>query len=288
MVGWHVENFPSQGRDHALWSRGEGTPLLLVHGSLSSHRFWHPLAARLPAGMRMLAPDLAGYGKSAPLPPHCSALHADQSLLVALLDAAGAPTDVVAHSYGGAVALMAAMQRPHRVRSLTLVEPTLFPLLRAAGDWQAYRRAAALTDGVAAAMRRDDADAALDAFLRHWLPPWSRWLIPARARKSLLRGVPRLLREVESIHHWHPPLDALSALPVPVQFIAGTRTRAPLDALAALLREQCPHWLHTRVSGAGHFLPLTHAPALARCLGDWLQAPAQTVERSTRSPLVLT
>lgn len=253
-----------------MWSHGEGRPLLLIHGSLASHRFWHRLVAALGSEVCAVAPDLAGYGKSTALPDNASALDSDRALIVELLERIGAPVDVVAHSYGGAAALMAVLQCPRHVRSLTLVEPTLFPLLRAGGDWQNYRRATALTEGVAAAMRAGDRERALDGFLSHWLPPLSRWLLPAAARKSLLRHTPRLLREVETIDQWCPDFDALRSLPVPVLLMAGSRMRAPMRGIVELLGEQCPHWRQAHISGAGHFAPVSHPRAVAACLADWL------------------
>ncbi|HEX4672823.1 MAG TPA: alpha/beta fold hydrolase, partial [Solirubrobacteraceae bacterium] len=48
----------------------DGPPVLLVHGYPESSYMWHhALAALGEAGMRAIAPDLAGYGDSEPDPP---------------------------------------------------------------------------------------------------------------------------------------------------------------------------------------------------------------------------
>ncbi|MEV1109989.1 alpha/beta hydrolase [Micromonospora sp. NPDC049751] len=46
----------------------DGTPLLLVHGNCSSSLFWEPLIRRLPPTLRVVAPDLRGFGDSATAP----------------------------------------------------------------------------------------------------------------------------------------------------------------------------------------------------------------------------
>jgi pimeloyl-ACP methyl ester carboxylesterase len=57
-----------------------GDPVLLVHGFPQSSYMWAPVVAALAAsGRRAIAPDLSGYGDSAPDPPgtwerHVSAL----------------------------------------------------------------------------------------------------------------------------------------------------------------------------------------------------------------------
>src|SRR5690349_15588330 len=40
----------------------DGTPVLLIHGNCSSAAFWEPLTRHLPPNLRLIAPDLRGYG----------------------------------------------------------------------------------------------------------------------------------------------------------------------------------------------------------------------------------
>jgi pimeloyl-ACP methyl ester carboxylesterase len=44
--------------------------------------------------------------------------------------------DLVAHSYGGIAAILAAARAPERVRSLTLFEPAAYSLARGAPGWR--------------------------------------------------------------------------------------------------------------------------------------------------------
>src|SRR3954447_7025250 len=46
----------------------DGTPVLLVHGNCSSAAFWVPLVRHLPPTLRLVAPDLRGYGRSETAP----------------------------------------------------------------------------------------------------------------------------------------------------------------------------------------------------------------------------
>jgi pimeloyl-ACP methyl ester carboxylesterase len=97
------------------WERGEGPPLLLIHGFGGAAWNFSELAPLLP-GRRLLIPDLPGHGASTPLPASASlAGYAD-----ALAETLPGPVDVLGHSLGGVVALRLAERRPDLVRSIVL------------------------------------------------------------------------------------------------------------------------------------------------------------------------
>jgi haloacetate dehalogenase len=45
-------------------SKGDGTPLLLIHGHPETHVNWHKIASQLAANYTVILPDLGGYGDS--------------------------------------------------------------------------------------------------------------------------------------------------------------------------------------------------------------------------------
>jgi len=81
------------------WERGDGPPLLLIHGYGGAAWNFSELAPLL-RGRRLLIPDLPGHGASTPLPASASlAGYAD-----ALAATLPGPVDVLGHSLGGVVA----------------------------------------------------------------------------------------------------------------------------------------------------------------------------------------
>lgn len=101
--------------------RGEGPPVLLVHGYPLSGRLWDGVAARLEDDYRLIIPDLRGHGASEAA---ASASMEEQARdLMAVLDAAGVdgPVVLVGMSMGGYVALAFCRLFPERVRALALV-----------------------------------------------------------------------------------------------------------------------------------------------------------------------
>lgn len=105
-----------------IWeTQDEDAPTaLLVHGVTASHRSWQLVAEQLP-GVRLVAPDLRGRGRSHPDGAAGLDAHADD--LAAVLDHLGIDQAVVVgHSMGAFVGLVLADRHPDRVRRLLLVD----------------------------------------------------------------------------------------------------------------------------------------------------------------------
>jgi non-heme chloroperoxidase len=104
-----------------------GQIVLFLHGYSDSSFSASPLGAHVPPGVRLVAPDQRGHGRSDR--PHdgydMATLAADAT---ALLDTLGcARATVVGHSMGGLVAQRLAIDAPARVASLVLVDTAAAP-----------------------------------------------------------------------------------------------------------------------------------------------------------------
>ena len=111
---------------------GAGPGVVCIHANASSSSQWRGLMDQLAATHRVLAPDSYGAGKSPQWPSdRIITLRDEAELLEPVFERAGSPLILVGHSYGAAVALIAALRRPQRVRALALYEPTLFALVDA-------------------------------------------------------------------------------------------------------------------------------------------------------------
>ena len=87
---------------------GTGPTLVLVHGLGGSHVNWLAVAPVLARRARVLAVDLAGFGRT-PLGERSADVHANRVLLDRFLDAVAAgPAVLVGNSMGGLVAMMEA------------------------------------------------------------------------------------------------------------------------------------------------------------------------------------
>jgi pimeloyl-ACP methyl ester carboxylesterase len=132
-----LRGFDLYGQNLAYVDTGDGPPVVLVHGLMSSHATWNGQIDRLAAAHRVLAPDLPGHGESDKglgdysLSAHAAAIRD----LIDHLDIER--VTLVGHSLGGGVAMQFAYLFPDRMSRLVLVSSGGFgreisPALRAA------------------------------------------------------------------------------------------------------------------------------------------------------------
>jgi pimeloyl-ACP methyl ester carboxylesterase len=103
---------------------GSGPPVLLIHGLLGSSANWRDVIPALAQHSSVYAIDLLNMGRSQRIGGIDPRLRATARRIIAVMDALHlAQADIVAHSHGGAVALMLAALHPRRVRRLILFAP---------------------------------------------------------------------------------------------------------------------------------------------------------------------
>jgi pimeloyl-ACP methyl ester carboxylesterase len=246
--------------DIAYTDAGLGDAVLAVHGSASSRRVWRPLAVRLAARYRVVAPDLVGYGESTPWRAGLRAT--DVEVVTTFARELGAPLHLVGHSYGGALALRAALALGHRVASLTLVEPAAFEVLGQSGDRAAFAEIEAVASRHVELAAEGDLAACADHFMGYWIGAAVWAGMPAETRARLVATMPKIAAEFRLLFRSAERLDGIRRLRVPTLILRGTHTtraaRAVTERLAALM----PNAELAEIAGAGHMLVTTHADAV--------------------------
>src|SRR4051794_20031271 len=101
--------------------RGEGEPLVLMHGGLVDARFFDKNIDALAAHFRVFTPERRGHGHTPDVDgPITYGVMAQDT--IAFLDAVvGEPAHLVGHSDGAMVAMLVAMRRPDLARDLVIV-----------------------------------------------------------------------------------------------------------------------------------------------------------------------
>ncbi|MGI8748850.1 MAG: alpha/beta fold hydrolase [Deinococcus sp.] len=247
--------------DAGLSQAGNGPPLLLLHGNGDEADSWRRVLPGLSRHSRVVAPDLPGFGRSAP--QGAGGLEALSGAVVRLLeelDLGG--VRLVGSSLGAAVAVLVALAAPGRVAGLVLVggglphqfgagaSPLLAPGvgeafyngLREQGQEAAYatlRGFYADLGGLPAEER---------AFLRErvWARVWSD-----RQRDAFLAAL-RSLGAAE-------PLDPARLAGMPLRLIWGERDAVVPLRVAHELRSALPQARLSVIPGAGH-LPQQERP----------------------------
>lgn len=252
----------------AVLAAGSGPPVLLLHGSASSAAMWAPVIHALKPRFRLIAPDLIGYGRTDPWPEgHEFRLDDELRLIEPLIEHQPGGAHVVAHSYGGVVALALARAGRVGIRSLTLIEPVAFDILR--DDPQAWAEAERFSRGFAE--RIGDAEAAMRHFVDYWSSAGTWESMDEGSRALMRRAAGKIVLEFEAVFA-DPGLDCLRALALPVRLIAGDKSPLPVRRIAAILAERLPSATLRVIEGANHLLPSTHHRVLSEMLMETLGA----------------
>lgn len=106
------------------WGPPDARPVLLVHATGFHARCWDRTVAALPDGLRVVAVDMRGHGRSDKLPPYgWQTFGSDLEAFVVALGLQGAIA--VGHSMGGHCVTQVAARRPQAFERLLLVDPVI-------------------------------------------------------------------------------------------------------------------------------------------------------------------
>lgn len=257
----------------ALDDRGDGAPLVLIHGLATTRVIWRRVVPLLMHGRRVVTLDVPGFGDSPPAGDGFD-LHIVAARVAAAVDAAGVPRpfDLVGHSMGAAVALTLAARDPGAVGRVVLVAPAGLRTMPV-GVARAFGAGAT----AAIPVRRRLAGLA-DR-------PWGRRILmspgtaepeklpPAEVRAMLdaSRGATRIAQALATVAS-ADLRPTVRDLPVALGAIWGAGDRIiPAGGIETLLALR-PEVPIVRIERAGHIPMMERPPAFAEALVDLLEA----------------
>ena len=251
---------------------GTGPGVVCTHANASNSGQWRALMDLLAPKFRVLAPDLYDSGKSPQWPSdRVIRLQDEVALIEPVLTRAGSPLALVGHSYGAAVALIAAMANPGRVRALALYEPTLFSLLDA--EAPPPNEADGIRNTVAAASNALDAgnqDAAAKHFIDYWMGPDAWKQTPEQRKPPIAASMKNVRRWAHALFTEPTPLEAFRTLHVPVLYMVGKRSRRSARGVARLLTNALPQVEVVEFEDLGHMGPVTHPDPVNEVIARFL------------------
>ena len=252
----------------AVEVRGEGVPVLFVHGFPFDRTMWRHQLATL-SRVRRIAPDLRGVGGSGAPPAadeYSLARYADD--LVAVLDALGVRQAVLCGlSMGGYVIFELLRRHPGRVKAMILADTK-----PQADSAEAKRGREELTQ----VAQREGQDAVIERLLPRLLAPATQATQPkvaGQVREMARRwSVPGLVGALRTLRDRPDSTETLRGVRVPTLVLVGSDDEiAPPDTARAMARLIPEAQCHV-VPAAGHIAPLEQPLATSRLLADFLRA----------------
>jgi pimeloyl-ACP methyl ester carboxylesterase len=228
---------------------GAGAPVMLLHAGVADRTMWSEhLGALADAGLRVVAPDLPGFGEA----PAAREQDAPWVDAVETLEALGIErAHLVGNSLGGLVAQRIAVVAPERVRSLVLISsgaPGIEPSPELEAAWSAEE----------SALEAGDIEAAVAAVLDAWTLPDAPAELRVRVSEMQRRAFELQLGVEASLAH--DPLeedpDALARILAPALVLAGEHDMRDFHLAAEALTGTLPNARRDVIEGAGHLAPL--------------------------------
>lgn len=294
-----VTEIPSRRRK---MPSGDQIPNVFIHGLAASSAFWYGAGAQV---FSVLGPsllyDLRGHGRSeAPDAGYAVPDMVDD--LIGLLDHFGyARVNLVSHSFGGMIALLAAVRHPDRVASLTLADVRVRPLqtkiaIKAAKLPTGLKRklesvgidpktVGGTDDGInyLSAVARiqvaagDQANDILTAIYKHK----TLFKSANNARKWIrLSENPKIVADLQD-HSSFRAAD-LRRLSLPMLIMVGAKS--PTVNSARALHQICPHARYHEVPDLGHFFPVSSPRNFVRPTLRFLRASNRGDARLLKAP----
>ncbi len=257
---------------------GEGDPVFLIHGASSHIGTWKPtIIPMLKDQFRVAAYDRPGMGYTADRPADSDTLALQARVAADVIEQLGLEKPiVVAHSWGGAVALRLALDRPDLVSGLVLIAPVAYEWPGGV-DWYNYWSANPLSGWLFNnVVAQPFAGAAVSDGMRGAFTPNTPpegWL---EAAEVSLAARPQSLRaNGEDLVAAKREVTAQQAryadIKIPVAILVGDSDRVVSPTIHAMkLAQTLPNARIDVVAGAGH-LPQEIAPERFRKLFDWVR-----------------
>ncbi len=253
---------------------GDGFPALFIHGSgpgVSAWANWRLVMPALSERLRVIAPDMAGFGFS----ERPAGIRYDLDTWVAqaigLLDALGLEqADVVGNSFGGALALAMAIRHPQRVRRLVLMGSVGVPFditegldavwgytpsfenMRRIMDYFAWDRSLVNDELAELRYRASIRPGFQESFGAMFPAPRQRWVDALASREEDIRALPQ---ETLIVHGRDDRV---------IPLLTSLTLAEWIDRSQLHVYGRCGHWTQ-----------IEHAARFAKLVGDFLTEPAR-------------
>jgi len=246
--------------------RGDGRPLVLLHGGMAPREYWEPVVPHFE-GYGAIIPQRPGFGTCLDDPHETGAddvLDREVAYVRALVDAVDGDPILLGHSYGALTAFEAATDAD--VEAVVGYEPAILP------EW--FREEADLADRMRALLDEGERREAVKCYvelvlhpdgiddLDAWLADWPVW-------PDCVDLAEEVLRMNRAVERYRLP-DSLD-VDAPALVLTGTDGPEFLRDGARTVHESLPRSRLVEFDGVGHSGPAEAPDAVAAAVDSFLR-----------------
>jgi len=248
---------------------GDGSPVVLVHGTPSWSYLWRNVASELARQFTVYVCDLLGYGTSEKREGQDVSIGAQTRMLTELLDLWQLQEPCVAgHDFGGAITLRLILLEGRRFRRVALcdavaIAPWITPFsrhvqrhLEAFQTVPEHIHRQMIATHLRTAIARDMTDAELEPYLRPWLGPFGQ----AAYYRQVAQFDERYTREIEPRY---------AEISTPTLVLWGEQDGWLVPEFGRRLADAIPGARLMPIPDAGHFLPEDQPGRVAEALASF-------------------
>ena len=232
---------------------GVGPTVVLLHATATGARQWKNIINGYKDKFHFVAVNLIGYGNTPKWESdHTQRLSDQVSLFEKIPPIKNGRFSIIAHSFGGSVALMAALRFHNVIDKLVLIEPNPFYLLKQAGLLKAYNESLLIQKKIKNHYR-NDWEKAVQFFANYWNGEgsWDRYTNDQKEKFS------EILKP--NFHEWDAVLNETisiekfnQVLPKNTTFVSALDTVFSIKEITKLFMSHCKTWKFESIQSGGH------------------------------------
>ena len=246
--------------------RGQGTPVVLVHGTLGDYRTWDGQLEAFSKGYQLIS-----YSRRYAYPNESTKDSTDFSVTIHARDLAAfiealnlPPVHLIGHSYGAFIAFLVARDHPEVIRSLTLGEPPVMPLLKTTPEGDALLTAS-ITTSIASseAFKQGNDEEGVRRFVNGVLGDGSYEKLPPPVQKRLMDNTQELIGIETSSQNLFPPItcEDVQKVKAPTLLLDGERSPKVFHLVNDMLEHCLPRVERATIPAASHGLEVENPQA---------------------------
>ena len=250
---------------------GDGPTVLLLHSTATGARQWKHFINKFKERFHFVAVNLIGYGNTHKWENEHPQRLIDQVNLLEHVPALKKNSfSIIGHSFGGSVAMIAALHFHTAINKLVLVEPNPFYLLNQSGFSKAYDEAILLQEKIKK-YYNNDWEKAVHFFADYWNGAGTWDTYSSDQKRNFSEILKPNYHEWDSVLNETTPIEELyKKLPTDTTFVSALDTVFSIKELKRLFMFNCATWNFKTIKSGGHMAlikKLDHvAPIIVRPL----------------------